>query len=70
MNRYFVFKKVRSLDVKKMYDIILSKEKDTRTIVDNIMDDINEEEDTKDEEVSQKKKKVTRKLKKEKILLE
>ncbi|MDC1151768.1 hypothetical protein OAS95_04295 [Pelagibacteraceae bacterium] len=71
MNRYFAFKKVRSLDVKKMSDIILSKEENTRTIVENIMDEEKEEEDTKAEEVSPiKKKKVTRKLKKDKIILE
>ena len=71
MNRYFAFKKVRSLDVKKMSDIILSKEENTRTIVENIMDEDKEEEDTKAEEVSPiKKKKVTRKLKKDKIILE
>jgi hypothetical protein len=71
MNRYFAFKKVRSLDVKKMSDIILSKEENTRTIVENIMDEDKEEEDTKVEEVSPiKKKKVTRKLKKDKIILE
>lgn len=74
MNRYFVFKKVRSLDVKKMSDIILNKEKDTRTIVDNIM----EEEETEEKKESEKeadtekkaeKKKTTRKTKKSKIIL-
>lgn len=70
MNRYFAFKKVRSLDVKKMSDIILSKEENTRTIIDNIMDDTKEDEDKKEEDVSPIKKKVTRKLKKDKILLE
>ena len=68
MNRYFAFKKVRSLDVKKMSDIILNNDENTRTIVDNIMDDNKEEEE---EEVSPiKKKKVTRKLKKDKFCLE
>ena len=71
MNRYFAFKKVRSLDVKKMSDIILSKEENTRTIVDNIMEDTKEDEVPKEEAVSPiKKKKVTRKLKKDKIVLE
>ena len=71
MNRYFAFKKVRSLDVKKMSDIILSKEENTRTIVDDIMEDTKEDEVPKEETVSPiKKKKVTRKLKKDKICLE
>ena len=71
MNRYFAFKKVRSLDVKKMSDIILSKEENTRTIVDDIMEDTKEDEVPKEEAVSPiKKKKVTRKLKKDKIILE
>ena len=71
MNRYFAFKKVRSLDVKKMSDIILSKEENTRTIVDNIMEDTKEDEVPKEEAVSPiKKKKVTRKLKKDKIVSE
>jgi len=71
MNRYFAFKKVRSLDVKKMSDIILSKEENTRTIVDDIMEDTKEDEVPKEEAVSPiKKKKVTRKLKKDKIVLE
>ena len=71
MNRYFAFKKVRSLDVKKMSDIILSKDENTRTIVDDIMEDTKEDEVPKEETVSPiKKKKVTRKLKKDKIILE
>jgi len=71
MNRYFAFKKVRSLDVKKMSDIILSKEENTRTIVDDIMEDTKEDEVPKEDAVSPiKKKKVTRKLKKDKICLE
>jgi len=71
MNRYFAFKKVRSLDVKKMSDIILSNDENTRTIVDDIMEDTKEDEVPKEETVSPiKKKKVTRKLKKDKIILE
>ena len=71
MNRYFAFKKVRSLDVKKMHDIIFSKEENTRTIVDNIMDEDNESDIIKkDEDIQVKTKKITRKLKKDKIILE
>ena len=69
MNRYFVFKKVRSLDVKKMSEIILNKEDATRTIVENIL----EQEQNKDEEQKEKpieKKKTTRKIKKDKIVLQ
>lgn len=67
MNRYFVFKKVRSLDVKKMSDIILNREDTTRTIVDNIMEE--EDEKEKDEKKPEKKKTV-RKTKKSKIILQ
>ena len=67
MNRYFVFKKVRSLDVKKMSDIRLNREDTTRTIVDNIMEE--EDEKEKDEKKPEKKKTV-RKTKKSKIILQ
>jgi len=71
MNRYFAFKKVRSLDVKKMHDIILSKEENTRTIVDTIMDEDEESDITKeDKDIQVKTKKISRKLKKDKIMLE
>ena len=60
MNRYFVFKKVRSIDVKKMSDIILNKQDNTRTIVDNILED---EKDTDENPVEKpiEKKKTTKK---------
>ena len=37
MNRYFVFKKVRSVDAKKMADIIAKKEIETEQVVENLM---------------------------------
>jgi len=67
MNRYFAFKKVRSLDVKKMSDIILNKEENTRTIVDDILEE-NKPEDEVQKPVP--KKKTTRKIKKDKIVLQ
>ena len=67
MNRYFAFKKVRSLDVKKMSDIILNKEENTRTIVDDILEE-NKPEDEVKKPVP--KKKTTRKIKKDKIILQ
>ena len=67
MNRYFAFKKVRSLDVKKMSDIILNKEENTRTIVDDILEE-NKPEDEVQKPVP--KKKTTRKIKKDKIILQ
>lgn len=67
MNRYFAFKKVRSLDVKKMSDIILNKEENTRTIVDDILEE-NKPEDEAQPLVP--KKKTTRKIKKDKIVLQ
>jgi hypothetical protein len=70
MNRYFVFKKVRSLDVKKMHDIILNKEENTRTIVDNILEgNDNESSDILPKQPSAQKK-TTRKIKKDKIVLQ
>lgn len=70
MNRYFVFKKVRSLDVKKMHDIILNKEENTRTIVDNILEgNENEPSDILPKGPSVQKK-TTRKIKKDKIVLQ
>tara|TARA_B110000285_G_scaffold222356_1_gene276430 strand:- start:3149 stop:6652 length:3504 start_codon:yes stop_codon:yes gene_type:complete len=69
MNRYFAFKKVRSLDVKKMSEIILNKEDSTRTILDNILEDEkNTDENIIDAPVE--KKKTTRKIKKDKIILQ
>ena len=67
MNRYFAFKKVRSLDVKKMSDIILNKEENTQTIVNDIL-----EENKPENEVQPPvpKKKTTRKIKKDKIVLQ
>ena len=67
MNRYFAFKKVRSLDVKKMADIILNNEENTRSIVSDILD-----EDKQEEEVQPPvpKKKNARKIKKDKIILQ
>ena len=67
MNRYFAFKKVRSLDVKKMSDIILNKEENTRTIVNDILEE-NKSEDEVQPPVP--KKKTTRKIKKDKIILQ
>ena len=67
MNRYFAFKKVRSLDVKKMSDIILNKEENTRTIVSDILEE--GQEDTATIESEPPKKKTTRKIKKDKIIL-
>ena len=67
MNRYFAFKKVRSLDVKKMSDIILNKEENTRTIVSDILEE--GQEDTARIESEPPKKKTTRKIKKDKIIL-
>jgi hypothetical protein len=37
MNRYFVFKKVRSVDAKKMADIIAKKEIETEEVVEQLM---------------------------------
>ena len=37
MNRYFVFKKVRSVDAKKMADIIAKKEIETEEVVEKLM---------------------------------
>jgi hypothetical protein len=37
MNRYFVFKKVRSVDAKKMADIIAKKEIETEQVVEKLM---------------------------------
>ena len=70
MNRYFVFKKVRSLDVKKMHEIILNKEEITRNIVDNILEgnEIEPSELLPTEPLVQKK--TTRKIKKDKIVLQ
>ena len=67
MNRYFAFKKVRSLDVKKMSDIILNKEENTQTIVNDILEE-NKPEDEVQPPVP--KKKTTRKIKKDKIVLQ
>jgi len=67
MNRYFAFKKVRSLDVKKMHEIILHKEEQTRTIVDNILEDTETTTETQPEPV---KKTNTKKIKKDKIVLQ
>ena len=69
MNRYFVFKKVRSLDVKKMFDIILNKENTIRTIVDNILEDDKDIDDIPDKPPIEKKK-TTKKIKKDKIVLQ
>jgi hypothetical protein len=71
MNRYFAFKKVRSLDVKKMHDIILNKEENTRTIVDNILEgDDAEIVELPKEPKPVMQKKTTRKMKKDKIVLQ
>lgn len=67
MNRYFAFKKVRSLDVKKMHEIILNKEEQTRTIVENILEDTDNEPQVEEPVV---KKTTTRKIKKDKIVLQ
>jgi hypothetical protein len=37
MNRYFVFKKVRSVDAKKMADIIAKKDIETEEVVEKLM---------------------------------
>jgi hypothetical protein len=37
MNRYFVFKKVRSVDAKKMADIIAKKDIETEQVVEKLM---------------------------------
>jgi len=68
MNRYFAFKKVRSLDVKKMSDIILNKEENTRTIVNDILEENKSEDEVQPPVVP--KKKTTRKIKKDKIVLQ
>jgi len=67
MNRYFVFKKMRSLDVKKMADIILRKEEETSNIVDTILDNENAIESS----VKKSKPKIiAKKLKKDKIIIQ
>ena len=38
MNRYFVFKKIRSVDVKKMEEIIVNNEKETADVIETIID--------------------------------
>lgn len=44
MNRYFIFKKIRSVDAKKMSDIILKTDLETEQVVNEIMGDtVNEE---------------------------
>jgi len=63
MNRYFVFKKVRSVDAKKMADIILKSDLETEQIVSEILGDDNAED-----KPSAPKPKV-RKMKKSKIIL-
>jgi len=64
MNRYFVFKKVRSVDAKKMADIILKSDLETEQIVSEILGDDNAAEDNP----TAPKPKV-RKMKKSKIIL-
>lgn len=38
MNRYFVFKKIRSVDVKKMEEIIVNNENETADVIETILD--------------------------------
>ena len=68
MNRYFIFKKVRSLDVKKMSDIILTREKETGDIIDNILE--NDDESIKSTVQKSKPKITAKKLKKDKIIIQ
>lgn len=65
MNRYYVFKKLRNVDVSKMEEVILKKAADVEKKEDEIM----EEMKMVVEESVEPPKPVVRKLKKEKIVL-
>lgn len=71
MNRYFVFKKVRSVDAKKMSDMILKNDLETEQTVNEILGQDGEDSvvDTK-EETPAASKPVARKMKKSKIIIQ
>ena len=76
MNRYFVFKKVRSVDAKKMADIIAKKEIETEQVVENLMSEQEPAEKEQSEAVPEPKiaetvvvQKPARKVTKRKVVL-
>lgn len=69
MNRYFVFKKIRSVDAKKMSDMILKNNLETEQTVNEILGkDDEDNSDTKEETLPPKP--VARKMKKSKIIIQ
>jgi hypothetical protein len=65
MNRYFIFKKLRNVDVSKMEEIILKKNIALEKVQDEVIEEVKKEANA----VEEPPKPVVRKLKKQKIIL-